>query len=202
MIKKMFEDTPVFGVAYYAYGNKIMNSGTVTLVGGSGEQIDLGLNPGSIYTLYKEPSENDYYSNLPSAGEYKFNVLAEDGQTNESTDYLNVKNIGIPFILKAEIGDVQKLLDVTWTKVANADGYVVKISEDDGSLMYSTGAMSSESTTVSINLLAGNWSKPIEPGNTYIVEVNAFIYEDNIESYTAPYNLETISIATKTVTYE
>ena len=202
MIKKMAGDVPVFGVAFYAYGNQIMKSGTVTQVGGLGEQINLGLNPGSIYTLYKEPSEDEFYGYLPTASEYKFSVLSESGQSQVSSDFLNVKNIGVPFILKAEIGDVQKLFDITWTKVTNADGYVVKIAEENGNYIYSTGAVSSETTTVSINLLVGNWTKPIEQGNAYVVEVSAFAYEDNVDSYTAAYNLETISIASKTVIYE
>lgn len=202
MIKKMSGDMPGFGVAFYAYGNLMMKSGTVTQVGGLGEQINLGLNPGSIYTLYKEPSTDEFYGYLPTASEYNFNVMSESGQIGVGSDILNVKNIGVPFILKAEIGEVQKLFDITWTKVTNADGNVVKIAEENGNYIYSTGAISAETTTVSINLLTGNWTKPIEQGNAYVVEVSAFAYEDNADSYTAAYNLETISIASKTVNYE
>ncbi len=202
MIKKMSGETPVYGVAFYAYCNHVMKSGTVTQTGDLGSQVNLGLNPGSIYTLYKEPTENEFYGTLPEESEYRFNVVAENGQTSESSDYLKVKDLGIPTILKAEVGDVEKLLDITWTKITDADGYVVKIVEDNGSYIYSSGALSPETDTLSINLLVGNWTKTMEKGNTYNIEISAFAYEDNANALTAIYNIESISIAQMSITWE
>ena len=201
-VKKVIGEQSAYGVAFFAYGNQIMKSGTVTQVGGLGEQINLGLNPGSIYTLSKEPNIDDFKSFVPSASEYVFNVLAESGSTKEDTDYLNPKNIGIPVILKVEFNEIQKLIDVTWMKITAADGYFVKIAEENGAYIYSSGAIDTDVTTLSINLLLGNWTRPMEPGNTYMIEVNAYAFEDDADEFTAAYNLEEISVSSKSVSWE
>lgn len=201
-IKKMIGEQPAYAVAFYAYGNHIMKSGTVTQVGGLGNSINLGLNPNSIFTLYKEPTIDDFKTVVPAASEYLFNVSAEMGSTFEGTDYLNPKNIGIPVILKVELNDIQKLVDITWMKITAADGYFIKIAEESGQYIYTSGSYDTDVTTASVNLLLGNWTKPMEPGYTYIIEVNAYVFEDNANEYTASYNIEEISISSKSILWE
>ncbi len=201
-VKKLIGEQSAYGVAFFAYGNQIMKSGTVTQVGGLGEQINLGLNASSIFTLSKEPAVDDFKSIIPVASEYIFNVSAESGATHQGSDYLDPKNIGIPVILKVEFNEIQKLLDVTWMKITVADGYFVKIAEEGGAYIYTSGAVETDITTLSINLLIGNWTKPMEPGNTYTIEVNAFAIEDTADEYTAAYNIEEISISSKSFYWE
>lgn len=202
MIKRLVDEQPVYGLAYYAYGNQIMRSGTVTQIGGLGEQINLGLNPKSIFTLSKEPAGSDYKNILPAASEFLFNVTSETGLSDESSDFLNVKNIGIPEILNLEIGANQKLVNVTWKSVSGIDGYVVKVAEEDGTYIYNSGGMEPDNTTYTINVLTGNWTKPIEVGSTYIIEVHAFAYEDDADEDYAAFNVEEISIGAQNVTLE
>lgn len=201
-IKKMVGNVPVYAVTFYAYGNQLMKSGTVTEVGGSGVPINLGLNPNSIFTLWKWPTESDFKPYPPSAAEYQFNVTAESGLNNESTEYLNPKNLSIPVIVKAALSDNKKLIDVGWTSVTGADGYLVKVAEQNGNIIYTTDGMLPSVTSYTINLLTGNWTKAVEPGNTYSIQVHAFAYEANTEDYYKVYNVEEISIGEKSVLYE
>lgn len=202
MIKRLVGEQPVYGLAFYAYGNQIMRSGTVIQNGGLGEQINLGLSPNSIFTLSKEPSGDDYKTFVPAASEYIFKVTAETGLSDESSDFLNVKNIGIPEITSVEIGANQKLVNITWKAVAGIDGYVVKVAEENGTYIYNSGGMESSETTYTINLLTGNWTKPIEMGNTYIIEVHAFAYEDDADPDYAAFNVEEISIGARNIFLE
>lgn len=202
VVKKTEGEQPVYGVAFYAYGNKVMKSGTVTRQGGLGNFVHLGLNPGSIFTLYKEPADEDFNPVIPESANYLFSVTAESGESFEGSDQLNPKNIGIPVILKTELDDVQKILKVTWMKITAANGYVVKIANADGIVIYSSGAVDKEVTTLNINLLTGYWTAPMEQGNTYTVEVDAFTYENTATEYDAAFNLEEISMDTQTITWE
>jgi hypothetical protein len=202
VIKKMINDEPMYAITFYAYGNQMMRSGTVTEIGGSGVRIDLGLNPNSIFTLWKWPSESDFRPYPPSASEYQFSVTAESGLNNESTEYLNPKDIAIPVITKAAFSDNNKLIDVTWNPVAGADGFLVKVAEENANIIYTSDGMLPTITNYTINLLAGNWTKPVEQGNTYTIEVHAFVYEADADDFYKVYNVEEISIGTKSLAWE
>lgn len=202
MIKKIVGEQPVYGVSFYAYGNQIMRSGTVTQVGGLGEQINLGLNPRSIFTLSKEPNENDYKLYLPAASEYKFKVSAESGATVESSDFLNATDMDIPAIIKTEVGVNQKFVDVSWTAVSGADGYMLKIADVNGNYIFSSEGLEPGTNSYTINLLTGNWVVPVVVGNAYSVQVHAFAYEVNSDPLYAAFNVEEISIGEKTIIIE
>ena len=199
MIKKMVGDEPMYAITFYAFGNQMMRSGTVTEIGGSGVPINLGLNPNSIFTLWEWPSGNDFRPYPPNAVEYKFNVTVESGLSNESIDYLNPKDISIPVITTAAFGDNNKLIDVAWSSVTGADGFLVKVAEENGNIIYTSDGILPTITNYTINLLAGNWTKPVEPGNTYIMEVHAFAYEADADEFYKVYNVEEISIGTKSL---
>lgn len=202
MLKKIVGDQPVYGVSFYAYGNQIMKSGTVTQVGGLGDQINLGLNPHSIFTLSKDPNENDYKLYLPAASEYLFKVTAESGSTVESKDFLNATDIGIPTIVKTEVGVNQKFVDVSWTAVSGADGYMIKIADANGNYIFSSEGLEPGINTYTINLLTGNWVSPVEVGSAYSIQVHAFAYEENADPLYAAFNVEEISIGEKTIILE
>ena len=199
-VKKMVGGEAVYAVAFYAYGNQMMNSGNVTEIGGSGVQINLGINPGSIFTLWKWPSVSDFKPYPPSAADYKFVITAESGMNNESLDHLNPKNLAIPVIAKTELSENNKLINVTWTSVTGANGFLIKVSEESGNIIYSSDGMLPTVTSNTINILTGNWTKPVEPGKTYIIEVHAFAYEAGTDALYKAYNVEEISIGQKSVT--
>lgn len=202
MIKKMEGSQPVYGVIFYAYGNQMMKTGTVTEVGIPGTTINLALSPNSIFTLWKAPTGNDFKPYPPAESEYIFKVTAESGLSNESNDYLKIKNIGIPVITKTAFSDNKKLIDVAWTSVTGADGYLVKVAEENGNIIYSSDGMLPSVTGYTINLLTGNWSKFVETGKNYSIEVHAFAYEADAEEFYQIYNVEEISIGAKSVLYE
>lgn len=199
LIKKMVGTEPMYAVAFYAYGNQTMSSGTVTEVGGSGALVNLGNNPSTIFTLSKIPVESDYKPYPPANTEYKFKVIASSGAIDESTDKLIVKNLSTPTITKTEFGENKKLVNVAWTAVPNIDGYVVKVADKTGSFIYSTESLKSSVTSFTVNMMAGNWSKTIVSGETYSIQVHAFVYEADADDFYNVYNVEEISIAEKTL---
>jgi len=199
MIKKIVGEEPLYAVAFYAYGNQMMNSGTVTEVGGSGAQINLGISPSSIFTLVRIPVESDYKPYLPSVTEYKFKITSSTGTVSESTDKLNIQNLATPTITKTEISENKKLVNLVWTAVSKADGYVVKVADKNGVFIYSSEGLKAGITSYTINLLIGNWTKTIEFGETYSIQVHAFVYEADADDFYNVYNVEEISIGEKSV---
>ena len=202
VIKKMINDKPMYAVTFFAYGNQIMRSGTVTEIGGSGEYLKLGLNPNSIFTLVHWPIDSDFKPYPPPAAEFKFNVTAESGLTSESSDYLNINDINIPTIVKTEFSENKKLINITWTSVTGADGYVLKVAEENGNIIYATDGMVPTVTNYTINLLTGNWTKRVESGNTYTIQVHAFAYEEDTDDFYNVYNVEELSIGEKSILWE
>ena len=202
MVKKLVGGQPAYGLAFYAYANKILKSGTVARTGGVGDTINLIAYPLSVYTLFKEPAETTLSENMPLDGEYIFNITAESGETNESSDELNLNDIDIPDILSTEVSTNGDRLDMKWTKVSGADGYVVKLADEDGEYIYSSNTKAPNDTTLKISPLTGVWVEPFEVGNTYTIEVNAFAYEDDSNNQNAVFNVEEISIGSKSIVWE
>lgn len=202
LIKKMVGTEAQYAVAFYAYGNLVLSSGTVTEVGGSGTQINLGMHPSSVFTLSKIPAASDYKPYPPANTEYKFKITTSTGATIESTDKLTVQNLATPTITKIEFSENKKLVNVVWTAVPKADGYVVKVADKDGVYIFSSEGFAAGVTNCTLNLLTGNWTKTMDLDETYTIQVHAFMYETNTDDLYNIYNVEEISIDDKPIFWE
>lgn len=201
-INKKINDQPAHALAYYAYGNQIMKSATVSRVDGSGIEIDMGTSPSSVFTMSKEPGASDFkaYHELPGA--YLFKIVSESGVSVQDTDYLDPQNLGIPAITAAGFSSTKKLLELSWSSVAKADGYVVKIADSTGVYIYAGESLDPETRNYTVNSLLGNWSKQPDPGETYSVQVHALMFEKNADPYYVTYNLEEVSIGERKVVWQ
>lgn len=200
-IKKMINDEPAYGVAFYAFGNQFLSTATATQMGGSGEKIQLVQSPQSIFTLEKIPQDMDFKPYPPVSAEYLFQIVAESGGMAEDIDFLNPQDIDIPTIVKAEFTDNNKLFELKWTAVDGVDGYNIKFVNADGLNIYSGPSLNSDVSSVSVNTLVGNWFEAPIAGETYSVNVVAFAYESNANESNYGYNMEEISIAEIEVTW-
>lgn len=201
VVSKMVSGKQSYAVTYYAYGNQILNSGTVVQVGGSGQQVNLGLSSTSIFVLTKQPAESDYKTVIPAAAEYQFKITSESGVVKNESDYLTPIGLQIPTVLKAEF-NTNKLLDISWTPVTGANGYVIKIINAAGNTAYSSEGLEPTVSTFSINSLLVNWVVPIDPDEVVNVQVHAFAYEKNTEELYRVYNVEEISVGQKSLVWK
>lgn len=200
-INKKINDQPMHALAYYVYGNQMMKSATVSRVGGLGVETSLGISPSSVYTMNKEPEASDFKSYQEPAGEYLFKVVSENGVSLQDSDYLNPQNLGIPTITAVSFSSNNKLVEMGWSAVSKADGYVVKIADSTGVYIYAGETLDPETTTYTVNGLLGNWAKPINSGKSYSIQVHAFKFENDADSYYAAYNLEELSIGERKVVW-
>jgi len=193
-IKKMINDEPSYGVAYYAFGNQFLRSATVTQPGGSGEKIELAQSPQSIFTLEKIPQDMEFLPYPPVSAEYVFQIVAESGGTVEDIDFLDPQDIEIPTIVKAEFSDNNKFFELGWTLVDNIDGYNIKFVNAEGLNIYNGSSLEPDKSSISINTLLGNWFEAPVAGEIYTISVIAFAYEDDANASNFGYNMQEISI--------
>jgi len=195
VLKKKMGDEEVYARAFYAYANQLIKSASATEIGGAGEKITLTQDPRSVYTFSKIPQESDYAPYPPAASDYLFQVTSEGGITKESQDFLSFDDIGIPEITKVEFAEIDKYLDVAWTEVAGADGYLLKILNDEGTEIINGYGFSTDILEYRLNIVLENWFETPEQGKTYIVEVHAYAYEPQTEPGYEAYNVQEVSVS-------
>jgi len=197
-LKKMVNDTVNYAVAYYAFGNYPMTSAKMKFP--SGDSISLTDTETSKQTFYKEPDPTDYSKNTPTEGTYTFTVVNE-GITHTATDELEIQDFDIPDITEVTPGTSNASLTVKWDKITNADGYVVRLKNDEDETIFVSTLLPSTSSNYIISSSTG-FSKQFESGKTYTVELQALLFEDTATASDYWHNIEMISIASQDLVWE
>lgn len=196
VINKMFDNEVKSAATYFAYGNKELMSVSVALPNSAGN-VALESYPGSIYTMAKEPKDSDYKTTAPVNGNYSFSVQSADGETLQVPDILSYEGLDIPEFTKTTFSGTPFILELEWSDVTDADGYVVKMLDTDGKLVFNGYSVGGDVNkyTVTGTSNSGFWNTPAVNGESYVLQLNAFSYdaEANISNYV--YNLSEISLA-------
>ena len=193
---KLFDNEVKSAATYFAYANKTLMSASVVFPNSAGN-VALESYPGSIYTMTKEPKDADYKTTAPVNGSYSFTVQSEDGETQQVTDILSYEGLDIPEFTKTKFSGTPFVLELEWTFITDADGYVVKMFDTNGKLIFNgyTVGKDVNKYTVTGSANSGFWSNPAVNGELYRLQLNAFSYdaEGNASNYV--YNLSEISLA-------
>jgi hypothetical protein len=195
VLKKMAGDEEVYARIFYAYANQLMRTASATEMGGSGETINLLQDPRSVFTMSKIPQGSDYKPYAPATSDYLFQVTSESGITDESQDFLSFDDIDITEITKTEFSDNNKYLDIAWTEVNGADGYLIKIFNMEGMEIVNSYGFSADILEYRLNIVLENWIELPEQGETYVIEVRAYAYEPDFPVGYDAYNIQEVSIA-------
>lgn len=195
IIKKYVGDEAVYGTVFYTYANQIMRSVSASEMGGSGEKINLTQDPGSLYTMSKKPQSSDFKPYPSAANEYLFEIVSESGVNKENYDFLSHDDIEIAEITKAGFNDIGKLLEIEWTAVEGADGFVVKIQNEEGINISVSPGFDPDILDYTINVVLEDWLIVPESGKTYTIQIHAFAYEPEYEEGYQFYNIQEVSIA-------
>ena len=201
VLKKNIGDSSAYAVTLFALGNQLIHSVTVTEIGGSGEIIQLTQDPSSLFTMSKIPVETDYLPFAPASNDYLFEVVAENGVTKEKYDFLSYEDLDIPEITKTEFSENKRLLSLNWTGVEGADGFIIKILNSEGVLVFNDGVQP-DITQFSIDIVMGNWIIYPEKDETYNIQVHAFAYEPDTEEEYRVYNIQEVSISEVSIVWE
>lgn len=197
-LKKMVDDTARYAVAYYAYGNYAMTSASVKFP--SGDSIALSAMEGYKQTFYKDPASADYSKDTPEEGTFTFSVVNE-GIKHTATDKLDVKDFDVPTITEVTANTGNTSITVEWDKVTNADGYVIRLMNDEDEVVFISTFIPNTSDNFVISANTG-LKETLESGKTYTVDLQALLYEDSATASDRGWNVEMISIASEDVVYD
>jgi len=195
VINKKFDSEVRSANAYYVYANKTLSEATVTIPNNGGV-IQLESLTGSIYTFAKEPVDSDYKTTAPIEGSYVFNIQGSNGETMQVPDLLDYGNLGIPQFTKIKFSGTPVIMELEWNLVTGADGYVVKMFDLEGNLVFNGYSIDDNFNkyTVTGSSNSGYWSQSAVDGRSYMLQLNAFSYDAEANQTNYIYNVSEISI--------
>ena len=191
--------TEKYGLSFWVFGNKDLES--VTVDGPEGETWTLDQDPANtrIFSMY--PESGEYSDIIPATGEYDFTVSSTqmDEEPLTVTDELGDGEIGILLIESTEF--INSQLKTSWQAVDDADNYLIRLYDDSDDMMYVSQQIDSNETDFTFGNTSDGWLNAgnlAEPGESYTVEVLAILYESGVTSG-KEYNIQCISIATEDI---
>jgi len=201
VINKKFDTEIRSANAYYAYASESMLKVTVSMPDNAGV-VELESYSGATFTMAKEPKDADYKTTAPVEGNYVFNIQAYNGEMLQVSDILSYDGLEIPEFTKATFS-TPLILELEWNDVSGADGYVVKMFDTSGKLVFNgygvKGDVNKYTVTSSSN--SGFWSTPAVDGQSYLVQLSAFSYDADANVSNASYNISEISIGETQITW-
>jgi hypothetical protein len=198
--KKMMNDEDRYAPSYYAYGTHPMTAAKATTPDDT--EITLEAAPGVSSTWLKVPEEEDYTTNIPDAGTYKFTVTHEAVE-HETTDALSYEDLEYTDITSKEMSS--GVLTLKWEAAPEADGHMVRLLNPTGDIVFGSAFVLKQGTQLEIgpNNGTGTWLNGYpNTGEEYKLELHAFAFESNAPDNQTSYHIQEVSITQDTVTWE
>jgi hypothetical protein len=198
--KKIIGDEIMYGMSYYAYGTYAME--TAEVITPEGEEIALTAVNGYETTYSKDPSTDDFTSDMPDEGNYQFNVLNE-GITHQSIDLLEFDDLDFPELTSVEMDDY--VLTVEWETSSSVGAYWLRLLDESGSVIYVSSLLSNESSTLQIDdvTASGTWASGYpNDGDVYTLQLQAITFDSGAGSTDYLYHLKEVAISEQEVTWE
>ena len=196
VINKKTDNVVKSANAYYAYGNQAILSATVVFPN-SGGNVELESSPGLVNEMSKVPGDSDFKTNAPVKGSYVFTVKGKNGETLQVPDILNYENLAIPQFTKIKFSGSPLILELEWNLIKEADGYFVKIFDEDGKLVFSGFNIKPEVNkyVITSSSTSGFWNQAAVDGKSYVLQLNAFTNDAEANTSNYVYNISEISLA-------
>lgn len=201
IVKKLVNDEIKSAAAFYVYANSGIASVTVTPPIDGGELFELSRNPESSYTFFKETDVTEFKTDLPTAGNYQFNVKSTGGENIIKDDMLEIIGLEIPVIDSTSYHAENSSLTVNWQSVQNADGYVVKLLNSNGLTIFISFAIAPTAEEFLVSSNSGNWEIQANSGDNLTLQVQAFAYDSDASTELNIYNIGEIAIGEKEITW-
>lgn len=201
MVNQIMNNDTVHALTYYVYGNMEISSANVAKDNDQENRMDMVSLSNSNLLMGLEPDDNDFKTESDTATMFLFNVMSKRGVSVQNYDYFDPQGLGIPEITNMSFSDQNELM-VEWNDLEDAQSYQVKVNNADGENIYMSIGLNTTVNQLTLNDVYGSWIAQPESGETYTVQVQALIYEEGVDSYIASYNIEEISIAEQSITWE
>lgn len=193
LLKKEISGTVQYALAYYVYSNQEIASAQVLTP--EGETIPLASLGTTLITHANIPEDNDFSTGIPLSGLYTFTATNSEGTEVTEQDMLADTWLTIPEITDITYHSDNFSLDMTWTPSPGSDNYFVKIlTTEDKETVYTGYQVDPDSTSYTIHMSDQGWEFSPTFETTYILQLNAILYEENIDLNEYYYHVNTIAI--------
>ena len=196
--KRYIGDEEQFAVVYYAYGNQIMSSATVTPQGG--DVIELEPMDASNRTYGIQPDFANFSPEFPETATFDFKVVSE-GIEFSSSDILLFDNLEIPVVTNAEFNTINETVMVEWESVDEAQSYIIKMTKDNGDILFVGQLLGDLATSYEIDPSLGSWLEVPQYGTSYNVEVHAYLYDPEAGYSDYMYHIQENSVGSLPITW-
>ena len=201
LVNQIMNNDTVHALTYYVFSNTEMANATVVRSDDPNNEIEMSPYENSPFVMIFEPSDNDYTTEPESAGMFLFTIESDNGITVQDSDYFDPQKLTVPKITELSYS-LENNLIVKWADVDDAQVYLVKVIDPDGTTIYMSNQMGSATNQVTLDSSHGTWSDQPEVGVSYTVQLHAIVYESGVNALNAAYNVEEISIGKKTIVWE
>lgn len=198
LAKRSVNDTTAYACMYYAYGNRTISSASVELPDGT--TVSLSASSYSSTTFYDLPDISEYSTTSPDLGEYSF-TIENEGIEYTTTDTLETSSLEIPVIDSVSYSAEEVYVEWELPDDDEPDSYLVRMVDDDYETVFVGVLMNNTVYAYTISSASGTFSQTPVDGETYMVEVQAFQYEDDASSSNYLYNVNNMAIASTEVTW-
>lgn len=201
IVKKKIDGEIRFANAYFAYGTYGIKSATVTppALAGSSVELDAAMSTSSIF--FKEPATEDFSNMTPAQGEYIFDVESRDGVVLQQSDIIEGEMLSVPVITEATFQSDIVGLTVSWDSAFQADGFVLKLLNQNKRVVFTSYTLLPSATEYEINQASGNWDENVYVGEDYTLQVQAFTYESSASQDNLLYNINEAAISEMEITW-
>jgi hypothetical protein len=194
-VKSTGQDT-LFAIGARAVSNVGMNSVSVTSESNPDLSFDLNQDENSNFYFYYEPSDTEFSSEVPTPGNYHFDIQLAD-KDFEALDQLHETYIFPAEITSVDIQFDALLIIANWNKPEGAESFIISVANEDGELVFVSQNLPDQTTTYSIDIGGGSWSgENPQVGDTFTVNVTALHYDGTSSRF------QSISIASSELTWQ
>jgi hypothetical protein len=125
----VYNNDTVHGIVYSVI--TLAQAASVEVQTPDGQNVPLDRYNGSSYSFYKQTPDSEMTAAVPVPGTYTFTVNFNDGMKATETNNLTSDFLYPPHLTVAEYLADEGKVHLKWDKVANADGYQVKVFSGD-----------------------------------------------------------------------
>ena len=194
-INRVIQGEVQTAISYYAHANNHIASATAETP--DGETITLEDQLGFSTTWMKDPELSDYSIVVPDEGTYKFTVTSQDGVELVKNDVLKNVDLGIPEFDTITYSAVNYGYNVTWNEVENTDAYIVRVLNENGLIIFTGYTVGDDVFEYQVipGINTGTWTETPQIEEMYILQISAYVFDNDSDNSNYTYNLEEISFS-------
>ena len=169
-------DSVVYNTELYTYSWYEMK--TVTAYSGN-DTTQLSALDDYQFTFSYVPERVSFSTTAPTAAQYYFDILLENGTEYTATDYLKSQTINPPIVSELSWDSVYNRIQLEWEAVEDADYYRVILVNTENENVFDTDLLLLSTKSLSISVYSNGWNANKQPnGNTtFKVLVYAYLFE-------------------------